>query len=659
MAFASTSTGGAGANNPGAVTMLEVQVQRVRNAMSRLFNQSDLMRVILVQNIAGIKTILDSKLLNTTNYGGWFSTVQALEVQDAYDGVTAALDMVKVYINSVLAATLSPTNSNVANTSGLDYSGAFTARTGLVFNGNSDATNKPCRSYGGRLVKQPGSGFQAPNVGRPDVVLFGENTVSSGVLGEDSLLTSSSQGTHDNTNLDTGQAGLLGPYVQCMTRVVTFEDETPTAITRRRVFCTDGLAADIKSHGLYDPIEHRFYEWNITAGGAATDLLGFQLVANHGPRVLIAAPASNRSLWALSAKADGGGVRYWQDFDPSASRSGVVEADRALVGTTAGYGLPADEIIALVEIVNDDASYETLFMCSRTIWSLRGDPGLGGGLTLVSSSTGILGPNAFCFDNKGNLYWLGNGGLFAMPKGTRIYTKRDGQRLPDYFELADVNLREISLRFRSSDNTILVFESPRDGSAAEDEPALIACYDIEAQEFTQDELPVTHGPSASLEITGRRPEERDVMVVGNDGFVRQFSDRAYSDDGEPIDWMVEFAPQEVNDGDQTGEAMLLALEAAIGSGPVDVLWYAGTSADEVVRRRIGTYGTDGTLTDQDTPDVSGAVFGTRAGRTANVLIKKAGGAHRCILRQRSADHTVVIERARASFKSLGMRRDGS
>ena len=132
MAFASTSTGGAGLGLPGAVTMLEVQVQRVRNAMSRLFNQSDLMRVILVQNIAGIKTILDSKLLNTTNYGGWFSTVQALEVQDAYDGVTAALDMVKVYINSVLAATLSPTNSNVANTSGLDYSGAFTARTGLV-----------------------------------------------------------------------------------------------------------------------------------------------------------------------------------------------------------------------------------------------------------------------------------------------------------------------------------------------------------------------------------------------------------------------------------------------------------------------------------------------------------------------------------------------
>lgn len=659
MSFASATVGGAGANNPGNVKMLEVQIQRVRNAMSRLFNQSDLARVVLVQNIAGVKTVLDKKLLNTTDYGGWFSTVQAIEIQDAYDGSTAALDLIKVYINGILAVTLSPTNSNVANTSGIDYAGPFTARTGLVFNGNSDGTAKPCRSYGGRLVKQPGSGFQAPSVGRPDVIIFGENVIMSGVQGEDTLLTISTQGGHDVSHLETGQIGLYGPYVQSMTRVVTFEDESSAAVTRRRAFCTDGREADLHCHGLYDPIEHKFYEWNITAGGAATDLLGFSLVANHGPSVLIAAPASNRSLWALSAKADGSGVRYWQDFDPSASVSGVAEADRAVVGTTAGYGLPADEIIALVEVVNDDTVYETLFMCSRSIWSLRGDPRQGQGLTLVSSSTGILGPNAYCFDNRGNLYWLGAGGLHAMPKGSREYTKRDGQRLPFYFELADVNLRECSLRFRASDNTILVYEAPRQGSAVEDEPALIACYDIEAQEFTVDEFPVHCGPSASLEITGRRPEERDIIVVGNDGFARQYSDTATSDDGDPIDWLVEFAPQDTDAGDTTCMAQLLALEAAAGTGPINMLWYTADTGDDAARLRIGTYNDAGVLVDQDTPDVSGTLFSKRAGRAASVLIKKAAGAHRLVLRQRSADHTVVLERVRASFGPVGMRRDGS
>lgn len=661
MSFVSSSTGGAGSNNPANVTMLEVQIQRVRNAMSRLFNQSDLARVILVQNIAGVKTVLDTKTLNTTDYGGWFSTVQAIEIQDAYDGSTAALDLIKVYINGILAATLSPTNSNVANTSGLDYAGPFTARTGLCFNGNSDAGAKPCRSYGGRLVKQPGSGFQAPSVGRPDIVVFGYNTVMSGVKDEDTLLTVGSQGSHDVTNLETGQTGPYGPYVQSISRIITFEDESSAVVTRRRVLLTDGLDADLHSHQLFDPIEKKLYEWDISKGHAspsdAADLLGFQVVGNHGPGVIIAAPASNRSLWAFSATADRVGVRYWQNFNPS--DASLTEANRAVLGTTAGYGVPADEIIGLVEIVNDDANYETLFMCSRSIWSLRGNPRLGGGLSLVSNSTGILGPNAYCFDNKGNLYWLGNGGLHAMPKGTRTYTKRDGQRMPFYFELADVSLREISLRFRASDNTILVYATPRSGSSAEGEPSMVACYDIEAQEFTPDEMGAKHGPSASLEITGRRPEDRDIIIVGNDGFVRQYSDESYSDDGDPIDWLADFAPAEDMNGDQTSMASLLAVEAAEMTGPVEMLWYTGHTADEVSRKRIGTYDANGDLVDQDTPDAQGTLYSTRAGRSANVLIKKAAGAHRLVLRQRSADHTVVIERVRASFDPVGMRRDGS
>ena len=460
------STGGAGAGNPANITMLEVQIQRVRNPVARLFNQSDFARVSLIQNVAGVRTLLDTKVFDTTAYGGWFSTVQALEVYDAYDGATAALNLIKIMVNSVEAVTLSPVHSNIANTSGLDFAGAFTARTGLLFNGNSDGTGKPCRSYGGRLVDPPGSGFQAPSVGRPDIVIFGYDPVTpvvvSGVKDEDTLLTIATQGSHDNSGLETGQAGLFGPYVQAITRIISFEDETtptPVVQTRRRVLCTDGLDADLHSCGVYDSIDKRFYEWDITKGGAATDLLGFQLVANHGPGVIIAAPASNRSLWALSATADRSGVYYWQNFNPS--DAALAEANRAVVGTAAGYGLPADEILALVEVPNDDSDYETLFGCSRTIWSLRGNPRNGGGLSLVSSSTGFVGANAHCFDNKGNLYWLGNGGLHAMPKGTRIYTKRDGARLPEYFELADVALRECFLRFRASDNTILIYHTPR------------------------------------------------------------------------------------------------------------------------------------------------------------------------------------------------------
>ena len=76
--------------SPAAFKMLEVQVQRTRSTVSRLFNQADFVRLQLVQNIAGVKTVLDRKVVSTTAWGGPFDTTQKPRLRDAYDGSTAA-----------------------------------------------------------------------------------------------------------------------------------------------------------------------------------------------------------------------------------------------------------------------------------------------------------------------------------------------------------------------------------------------------------------------------------------------------------------------------------------------------------------------------------------------------------------------------------------
>lgn len=620
---------GAGVGDPSAVRMLEVQVQRTRDSVARLFDQSDFIRVRLIDNNAGVRTVLDTKTFDTTGWAGAFATIQKVLVRDNQTD-----DTVEVYVNGILVAELDSSA----------YGGADTNRVGLTFNGNSDATNKPCRALGGRIVDRPAQGTQAPGVGRPDFVLFGENAAWSGVLGEDTLLQPYTQGNHDVTNLDTGQVGPLGRYVQAFTKLVEFDDESATEVARNRVFCTDGKEADPKSHLLLDPIERKVYEWNIEAGGAVPDLLGFELCCNHGPGVLIAAPPGNKSLWALCAKVDRSGVYSWQNFNPSDGAIATA-TDRAIVGTASGQGLPADDIVALVPVPADESRYETLMFGSRTIWSLRGDPRTDGGLSNISSSTGIFGPRAWCFDNMGNLWWIGNGGLHAMPRGSRSYTKTDGRKLPDWFELADVFRRQVILRYRASDNTIRAYLTPRVGGADEGEAAKVAVYDIASGEFTKDEYHPDVGPADAVEITGQKPEDRDVVLCGLDGFVYRYSDTARSDAGRPIDVVIDARVVE----DPMGGSLLmdmLDVDAAVGTGPVTLSMYAGPSPVDVMDFDI----------DADTPALSAVLYENLDGGRQRLALRTQAPAMRFVLRQVSDTETVVIERMRGRFFRTGEAR---
>ena len=652
--MAYSSSGGAGAGDPSAFTALEVQIQRTRSGVSRLFDQSDFIRISLIGNEAGVRTVLDTLVYAADDWAGVFDASGKILFSDKYDGATASTNYIEVSQNGLVLGQLCPVNSDLPNSSGLDYGGNPTRRVGLVFNGNSDATAKACRAKGGRIVDPPAQGTQAPGVGRPDFIAFGENAVYSGVLGEDTLLTAYTQGSHDVGNLETGQVGLYGRYVSALTKVVSFTNEAATVVTRRRVLATDGREADIHCAVLLDPIDHRVYEWDITKGGAATDLLGFRVCCNHGPGVMIAAPDTNRGLLALCAKSDKAGPVYsWQNFNPS--DAGITTTtDRAWVSSV------PDEIVALVEIPGDAAQaggspYETLLMCSRSIYSVRGDPRIDGGQSTVSTSTGIFGPEAYCFDNRGNLWWVGNGGLHAMPKGTRTYTKTDGSRMPEWFELADVDRRQLILRYRASDNTILVYLTPRVGGVDDGQSSRVAVYDIEAQQFTRDEYPPDMGPTAAAEITGQKPQDRDVVMGGVDGRIYRYDDQAYSDNGAAIDFLLDPRPNEEAGGTQVAVLDLLDADAAVGTGPVEVSIWTGQSPVEVQDFAAGEY-VDGVLTDADTPHLFFTLWENQSGGKQRANPRCAGAAHRFMLRQFSATETVAIERLRGRFTPAGEAR---
>ena len=625
--------------------MLEVQIQRTRSALTRLTRQSDFYRVQLIDNTGGAKTVLDVKEYQTSDFPGWFHTPTPIEVVDEYDGTTGSTNWVRVYINGILAASLSPSNSDNPNSSGLDFAGNFTRRVGIAFNGNSDGNAKACRAYGGRIIETPSSAQQTPSVGRPDIVIFGPNTIVSGTKGEDAELTAATQANHDVSTLGASQEGHTGVHVEAISRLITFTNESAAEVTRRRVLSTDGTDALV-----YDPVEKKVAEWDITKGGGSVeaDLAGFKLVANHGPCVLIAATDANGAIWALSAREDRTGVRYWQNFNPS--DTGITDLNCAVVGGNGGYGLPADEILALAEVPNDDSSYETLMLGSRSIWSLRGHPRDldNGGLSMVSSSTGCIGPRALCFDDKGNLYWLGSGALHAMPKGSRSYTGRDGGRFPEHFRNADASTHEFSMAFDGT-RSIMVYATPKDANQSD---PLIAVYDIPTGEFVEDTMAEGMEPAAVLETTGQRQEDRNIMVVGLDGYVREYRDGSSGDDGEPIDFMLDFAPAEAEGADDVLFAEELAVEASHDTRNVVVTWYAAESSESAADLEPGEY-ENGVLGSASLYDRTGTLFTNAGARQDGLIIGVTGRAHRVILRQFSATDKVCIERVRGLFADVG------
>lgn len=110
--MSSSPAGGAG--DVSAFSCLEVQFQRTRDSVTRLFDQGDYIRVSLIGNELGVRTLLDTKVFDTTAWGGPFDTTQKPLVRDNYDGSTAATNYITVHTNGIEVARLSPVNSETS-----------------------------------------------------------------------------------------------------------------------------------------------------------------------------------------------------------------------------------------------------------------------------------------------------------------------------------------------------------------------------------------------------------------------------------------------------------------------------------------------------------------------------------------------------------------
>jgi len=324
-----------------------------------------------------------------------------------------------------------------------------------------------------------------------------------------------------------------------------------------RLFLVDGT-----SPSYYDPMAagERVFAWTARRGGLDPTC---RLIVNWRNRLALAGAESDPLNLILSRQDDPWDFDFGASDPKSAVSSGQCESGRV-----------SDPITALCP-VSDDV---LVIGCTRSVWALHGDPMSGGRLVRKSDQTGILGQNAWATDPQGNLYFLGEEGLFVCtPLGApkNLSAARVPGLLAGVGESAPRGCRAAqSGRAGAEGDTFvsLVYDADREGllillAPVGGGPARHWFYDLRNDAFWPESYPEAVGPSCAAYYSAESPPHRK-LLLGGAGRLHQFDEQAVGDlvGGEEtaIDSHVWIGP--VRHGGAASDAVVTGLSAVLSGG---------------------------------------------------------------------------------------------
>lgn len=289
-----------------------------------------------------------------------------------------------------------------------------------------------------------------------------------------------------------------------------------------------------------------------------------RLIETWRGRIILSGIIGDDQNWFMSAVGDA------TDWNYSATPP---KADDAVAGNSPILAKPADKINCIIPY--NDANL--MFGCDHSIYCMRGDPRMGGQLTLISSVTGTSFGRPWCMDDMGIVYFFGSrGGLFRMT-GPCVEPERLSAGIVDE-SLATVNLDTSIVRLMWNDRQqgVHVFITPLTTGAVTH-----WFYERRTSAFWKDKFATNaHNPNCCHVIDGDDPADRTYLIGCQDGRIREFKLTAKDDDDAAIDSYVFIGPIQAPAGAQ--RLLLNELQAVLGASSNDVTYdvYRGDSADD-------------------------------------------------------------------------------
>ena len=373
-------------------------------------------------------------------------------------------------------------------------------------------------------------------------------------------------------------------------------------------------------------------------------------------RMVLAKQTSNPSIWYMSRV---GSATDW-DF--------VGDADEppptlAVAGTNRHTLAPQDVLTALIPAFDDIL----LFGGEKTIYAMRGDPGFGGKVDILSNATGVLGPRAWCIDEFGTIWFVGTGGLYRIPRGTLAVEPVSGGRMFKFLDRIDADEYLVQLVYDAAKKEVVIFRT----RTANDAAGLHVIYDIVRDAFHLDqfldESPIL-GPWSVCQFTGADYHDRRWLMGTDHGYILRPDDSATGDDvtradtdrttGFRIRTIVDFAAIEPVPGYETTATKLRAWgmgdsqdgpslnpadpsDEFLPRGPVAWRWYADVDAATVQQKAVNL------------SDAHGSWFDDDGGLQTAALMRVTGGAHRLRLEENSKDKSWAIARVQTEIEPAG------
>lgn len=279
---------------------------------------------------------------------------------------------------------------------------------------------------------------------------------------------------------------------------------------------------------------------------------------------------SNPHQWFCSRQADP------LDFDSSQKDVGA-----ATTSQNAKAGEVGSPITAMVEYKD----YYLIMGCADEVWAMTSHPLQGGVNRNLTKSTGFFSPTSWCWDDEGNLYFLGIDGIYRLTAAAIIEAQPPEnitkERIPKLVSSIGLNRRtdRVTMAYDKQRYGIEVSVTQKDGVWS-----TVFWIDLRTGGLFPDSFPTDQSPASLFYYDSFKTSERGLLLGGYDGYIRKFDDTEKDDEGSnAIDSFVSMGPfvstREPRIKVETNETSLVLGEDTDGI-TIDI--HSGDSGDNVV-----------------------------------------------------------------------------
>lgn len=411
------------------------------------------------------------------------------------------------------------------------------------------------------------------------------------------------------------------------------------------VVITTNSLQDAASQSISITVEHttygklavkappNFLDWNLKQGSFPDG--GSNIGCLYRGRIVLNS-VYNENQWFMTRQGDPYDLLFSQDDEGTPVSS-----------QTSSAGLVGDAIRAFIPYQD----HYLIIGCVNQVWVLRGDPAQGGTVTNISMETGIFSPTSWCWDDNGNLYFIGTDGIYKLPAGAAVNNEPplniSSYNIPNLMKQLKLNRRtdRVNMAYDKQRDGILIAVTQKDGAWS-----VNFWYDIKTGGFFPEEYAGGCKPTSMLYYDDMSGSNRGLLMGDQDGYIRKFEEQVKGDEttaSTDADFEIDIISSEVLIGpvemsrDTRGEQRLMevAIRTGEGSDSVDFDIYAADTGEELSDATINNSihrGTveGGKLSRPARPNVRGSHFGVK-------------------LKNANANETWVLEDISLKFRQSG------